>query len=153
VQIFRNRSKAGLTFAGFKSDIELATWLLDHLSNFVHGALYEFLLDCLAPVGKERNAEIRGFVLGCTARIESRLIEMCDQSKAERTTNGKALVVIKDQAIIDLLKAEGICLRSGSSSRANFSFGALSAGQGAGDRASFGRPVSDAGATLRLGRN
>jgi hypothetical protein len=152
-RIYRDRSKAGLTFVGFKSDIDFATWLLDHLSDFVHDALFEFLLDCLAPEGKERKEEIRGFVIGCTGRLTARLIEMCDQSKTERTTNGKALVVIKDQAIRDLLKAEGICLRSGGGSRAGFSDSARAAGQSAGDRASFGRPVSGAGATLRLGKN
>jgi hypothetical protein len=151
VRIYRDRSKVGLTFVGFKSDIDFATWLLDHLSDFVHEALFEFLLDCLAPEGKERKEEIRGFVIGCTARLTVRLIEMCDQSKTERTTNGKALVVVKDQAIRDLMKAEGIHLRS-SYSRARFSDGALAAGQSAGDRASFGRPVSGAGATLRLGK-
>ena len=152
VRIYRDRSKAGLTFVGFKSDIDFATWLLDHLSDFVHDALFEFLLDCLAPEGKERREEIRGFVIGCTERISARIIEMCDQSKTERTTNGKALVVIKDQAIKDLLKTEGICLRSSGGSRAAFSDGARAIGQSAGDRASFGRPVSGAGATLRLGR-
>jgi hypothetical protein len=153
VRIYRDRSKAGLTFVGFKSDIDFATWLLDHLSDFVHDALFEFLLDCLAPEGKERKEEIRGFVIGCTGRISARLIEMCDQTKTERTTNGKALIVIKDQAIKDLLKAEGICLCSGGGSSARFSDGARAAGQSAGDRASFGRPVSGAGAALRLGRN
>ena len=153
VRIYRNSSKAGLTFAGFKSDIDFATWLLDHLSDFVHDALFEFLLDCLAPEGKERKEEIRGFVIGCTERVSARLIEMCDQSKTERTTNGKELVVIKDQAIEDLLKAEGICLRSCGGSRAAFSDGARRAGQSAGDRASFSKPVSGAGATLRLRKN
>src|SRR5258708_6948176 len=85
VVIYRNRSKAGLSFVGFKSDVDFATWLLDHLSDFVHNSLFEFLLDCLAPEGKERKKEIRGFVIGCTARIEARLIEMCDRSKTERT--------------------------------------------------------------------
>jgi hypothetical protein len=153
VRIYRDHSKAGLTFVGFKSDIDFATWLLDHLADFVHDALFEFLLDCLAPEGKERKEEIRGFVIGCTERITARLIEMCDQSKTERTTNGKALVVIKDQAIKDLLKAEGISLRCDGGSRAGFSDGARAAGQSAGDRASFGRPVSGAAATLRLGKN
>jgi hypothetical protein len=152
VQIYRDRSKAGLTFVGFKSDIDFATWLLDHLADFVHDALFEFLLDCLAPEGKERKQEIRGFVIGCTARINARLTKMCDRSKTERTTNGKALVVIKDQAIKDFMKAKGICLRSRSSSAA-FSDDARVAGQSAGDRASFGKPVSGAGATLQLGRN
>jgi hypothetical protein len=152
VRIYRDSSKAGLTFVGFKSDIDDATWLLDHLSDFVHSALFEFLLDCLAPEGQERKEEIRGFVIGCTGRISGRLIEMCDQTKTVRTTNGNALVVIKDQAINDLLKAKGIWLRT-RRSRARFSDGARAAGQSAGDRASFGRPVSGSGATLRLGKN
>jgi hypothetical protein len=152
VKIYRDRSKAGLTFAGFKSNIDFATWLLDHLSDFVHDALFEFLLDCLAPEGRDRKEEIRGFILGCCARISTRLIEMCDQSMTERTTTGNALVVIKDQAINDLLKAKGIHLRSCGSS-ARFSDGARVAGQSAGDRANFGKPVSGAGATLRLCKN
>jgi Protein of unknown function (DUF2786) len=151
VQVYRDRSKAGLTFVGFKSDIDFAIWLLDHLSDFVHGALCEFLIDCLAPEGKERKEEIRGFVIGCTERISARLIEMCDQSATARTTNHKALVVIKDGAIKDLLKAEGITLQA-RRSRAAFSDGARAAGQSAGDRASFGRPVSGAGAVLRIGK-
>ncbi|MGY4480089.1 DUF7168 domain-containing protein [Bradyrhizobium sp. USDA 3364] len=153
VRIYRDHTRVGLTFAGFKSDIAFATWLLEHLSNFVHDALFEFLLDCLAPDGKERKAEIRGFVIGCTGRLTDRLIKMCDQSRTERTTNGNALVVAKDQAIKDLLKAEGICLRSSSHSCAGFSDSAMAAGQSAGDRASFGRPVSGADATLRLGKS
>jgi hypothetical protein len=151
VKVYRDSTKAGLTFVGFKSDIDFATWLLGHVSDFVHDALFDFLLDCLAPEGKERKQEIRGFVFGCTARISDRLIEMCDQSKTERTTSGNALVVIKDQAINDLLKAEGVCLRS-SIIRAGSSDGARAAGRSAGDRASFGKPVSGAGATLRLGK-
>jgi len=151
VRIYRDGSKAGLTFVGFKSDIDNATWLLNHLADFIHDKLFEFLLDCLAPDGKARKEEIRGFVIGCTQRINARMIQMCDQSKTERTTNHNALVIIKDQAIKDFMEAEGIRLRS-RNSRAGFSDGARAAGQSAGDRASFGRPVSGAGATLRLGR-
>jgi hypothetical protein len=127
VRIYRDSSKAGLTFVGFKSDIDFATWLLDHLSDFVHAVLFEHMLDCLAPDGKERKEVIRGFVVGCTERITSRLIAMCDQSNTARTTNGKALVVIKDHAIKDFMKAEGIRLRCDGGSRAAFSDGARAA--------------------------
>jgi hypothetical protein len=154
VRIYRDSSKSGLTFIGFKSDIDEATWLLDHLSDFVHEALFEFLLDCLAPEGKQRKQEIRDFVIGCTARICARIDEMCDRSKTERTTNHKALVVIQDQAIEDFMKTEGIRLRrAGGSCGGGFSEDARRAGRSAGDRASFGKPVSGAGATLRLGKN
>jgi hypothetical protein len=150
VRIYRDRSKAGLTFAGFKSDIDFASWLLDHLSDFVHDALFEFLLDCLAPEGKERKQEIRGFVIGCTERLSDRMFAMCRQTETFRTANGNALVIIRDQAIKDLLKAEGISLRSSGGSCAGFSDDARAAGQSAGERANFGRPVSGAGAVLRL---
>jgi hypothetical protein len=141
VEIYRDSSKAGLTFVGFKSDIDFARWLIDHLADFVHNALFEFLLDCLAPEGKERKQEIRGFVSGCCERINTRLTELCAKSKTERTNSHNALVVIKDQAIKDLLEAEGICLRM-SSSGGGGSDDARAAGRSAGDRASFGKPVS-----------
>ncbi len=153
VKIYRDSTKTGLSFIGFKSDIDNARWMLDHLADFVHNKLFEFLLDCLAPAGKERKREVLGFVIGCTERISTNLIKMCDQSKAARTPNHNALVVIKDKAIKDFMEAEGICLRTSGGSRAGFSEGARAAGRSAGDRASFGRPVSGAGATLRLDKN
>ena len=57
------------------------------------------------------------------------------------------------QRRVDFMKAEGIRLRCDGGSRAAFSDGARAAGQSAGDLASFGRPVSGAGATLRLDKN
>jgi hypothetical protein len=152
VQICRDSSKAGLSFIGFKSDIDQAIWLLDHLADFVHEKLFEFLLDCLAPEGKERKQEIRGFVIGITERINGRLMKMCDAVK-DGHYNISALVVIKEHAIKEFMMAEGIKLGSCGGSRAGFSEGAFASGQSAGDRASFARPMSGAGATLRIGRN
>jgi hypothetical protein len=152
VEIYRDRAKSGLTFVGFKSDIQYATFLLDHLSDFVHNALFEHLLDCDSLAAQDRKEEIRGFVIGCTERIGVRLIAMCEQSKNVRTANGKALVVIRDRAIKDFMEVEGISLRSSAGSRAAFSDAARAAGQSAGNRADFGRPVSGAGAVLRIGK-
>src|SRR2546421_289425 len=80
--------------------------------------LFKLLLDCLAPDGTERKEVIRSFVIGCTERINARLIEMCERPKTERTKSSKALAVIQDQAIKDFLKTEGISLRLSRSSRA-----------------------------------
>jgi Protein of unknown function (DUF2786) len=150
VRIFRDSSKAGLSVVGLKSDVDFALWLLDHLADFVHQALFEFLTECLAPEGKERKLEIRGFVIGCCERISDRMIELCNQSENARTESGKALIVIKTQAIDDYLKANNIELQSGRS-RANFSDAGRIAGRNAGDRASFGRPVSGSAGVLRIG--
>jgi hypothetical protein len=105
VKIYRDGSKTGLSFIGFKSDIDQAIWLLDHLADFVHDKLFEFLLDCLAPEGNERKQEIRGFVTGITERINSRLMKMCDPVQDGRY-KVQALVVIKEQAIKDFMEAE-----------------------------------------------
>jgi hypothetical protein len=149
------RSKAnggGISFIGAQSDIETATWLVNRLADFVHDELFKFLLDCLAPEGNALRKEIRSFVDGCTKRIVARMIEMCKQAEPERTSSGTALVVIKDQAIKDFIKAEGLRFRSLRGSQASVSDGAWAAGQSAGDRANFGRPVSGAGAMLRIGK-
>jgi hypothetical protein len=62
-------------------------------------------------------------------------------------------VIIKDHAIKDFLKANDIHLRCDGGSRAAFSDGARAVGDSAGHGTTFGRPVSGAGATLRLGKN
>jgi hypothetical protein len=152
VQIFRTGAKGGLSFVGLQSDIDFAKWLLDHLADFVHDALFEHMLDCLAPEGKQRKEVIKGFVIGCCERIEARLVELCEQSKALRTSNSKALVVVKDQAIKDYMKDHGIRLRTSCSGGGTFNDGSRIAGQSAGERASFGRPVSGAGSVQRIGR-
>jgi hypothetical protein len=155
VRIYRrakgNGGNGGLTFLGHRSDTDFATWLLDHLADYVHNALFEHLLDhdCLAP--RERNDETRGFVGGCTDRINDTLIAACKQSETARVASGKALVIIKDGAIKDFMKAEGIHL-SCSGGSALGSDGARAAGDRAGYGASFGRPVSGAGAVLRIGK-
>jgi hypothetical protein len=153
VQIYRDPLKARHSFVGFRSDIDLAVWLLDHLSEFVHAELFKFLLD-LAPDEKNRRQAIRSFVIPCAARISARLIEMCEQSKTGRTKSSKALAVIQDRAIKDFLKAKGIRLRMSRGGYAPLGDDeARAAGLSAGDRATFGKPVSGTGAALRIGKD
>lgn len=143
------RSSQILTFCGFPGDIQFAAWLLDHLTDFVQAELASYLIRCLATKA-ERRQIIKGFVLGCTGRISRRLAQLCQRSVAERADNSRALVVIKSAAIADKMRELGIKLRSSSSRSGSFNRAALEAGHKAGDRASFGRPVSGTGAVLRL---
>jgi hypothetical protein len=153
VQIFRSRHETGLQCIGMPSDVELAMWLLDTLADFVFGELYGHLIGCCAP-NNERRVIIRSFVEACCDRIGDRLAELVRRSKVARTSNGKELVVVKGAAIKAFMKEHHIKLRSCRGYQpSNVSASAAAAGQSAGDRASFGRPVSGAGATLRLGRN
>jgi hypothetical protein len=151
VQIYRSPRETGLRCIGMPSDVQFAIWLLDTLADFVFAELYAHLIGCLAPRG-ERRTIIRSFVEACCGRINGRLLELVERSKAARTGNGRELVVIKDAVIKAFMKDHGICLRTcGVGGSANVNEAALAAGWAAGDRASFGRPVAGAAGVLRIG--
>ena len=148
VQIFRSRHETGLKCIGMPCDVQFAMSLLDNLADFVFNALYEHLIGCCAPPS-ERRVITWSFVEACCDRISDRLLELVERSKQGRTSNGRELVVVKDAAIEAFMKEHNIHLRTccgSSSSNVN------SAAQAAGDRASFGRPVSGAAGALRIGR-
>jgi len=153
VQIYRARHETGLKCIGMSSDVQFAMWLLDSLADFVFAELYSHLIGCLAPKS-ERRVIMRSFTEACCARITDRLLALVERSIAERTTNGRELVVVKDAAIKAFMKEHDIHLRTCSGySSSNTNAAAQSAGRAAGDRASFGRPVSGAGGVLRIGRS
>ena len=153
VQIYRSRHETGLKCIGMPSDVQFAMWLLDNLADFVFAELYAHLIGCLAPQS-ERRIIIRSFTAACCERITDRLLALVERSKAARTSNGRELVVIKDAAIKAFMKEHGIHLRTcGLSSPSNVDAAAQAAGRAAGDRASFGRPVTGAAGVLRIGRS
>jgi Protein of unknown function (DUF2786) len=151
VRIFRSRHQTGLQCIGMPSDVQFAMWLLDTLADFVFAELYGHLIGCLAP-RSERRTIIRSFVEACCERIGDRMIELVDRSKRARTSNGRELVVIKDAAIQAFMKEHNIRVRScGGSAPSHINEAARRAGHAAGDRASFGRPVSGAAGVLKIG--
>jgi hypothetical protein len=153
VQIFRNRHETGLQCIGMPSDVQFAMWLLDSLADFVFGALYEHLIGCCAPPS-ERRVVMRSFVEACCECISNRLLELIERSKEARTSNGRELIVIKDAAIKAFMKEQGIRLRMCSGySPSNFNTAARAAGRAAGDRATFGRPVTGAAGVLRIAKS
>jgi hypothetical protein len=148
---WRTRTPEGVavTFCGLPSDARLATWLLETLTTFVQAELVHHLMDTLPPTKSERRKVINGFVDGCCERIGDRLKALCAQSAAAATSNGRELVVVKSAAVADKMKACGIHVRGSCSSRQG-NAGSYQAGHSAGNRASFGRPVTGAGAALRI---
>ena len=145
----RRDEGGGLVFCGLPADAQFATWLLDTLAAFVQGELVNFLMED-EPSNEEHREAIRGFVLGCCERISDRLSELCQQSTTLATSNAKALVVIKDAAVQAKIDELGIHLRSNSGCCGTWDHSSYQAGKAAGDRASFGRPVSGRNATLQI---
>jgi hypothetical protein len=144
---YRSRDRL-LTFAGLPSDVDLAHWLLDSLTNFVLAALADHLV--VNPVSKgERRLNIRSFVEGITDRLCERLNAETKKSKAKAADNStqqgersRALVVIKSAAIDALMEAEGIKVRMVTTyRRGQRNQDSYDAGYRAGRNASFGRPV------------
>jgi hypothetical protein len=130
------------TFCGLKSDVDLAHYLLGALTPFVQDELVNHLATSLAPRDMRRRT-INDFVLGITSRISERMCEIVEQSKAQQTSNSRALVVVKSDIVKAAMKANDIRLRICSGGdRVGGDPHAFAAGRAAGDRASFGRPVT-----------
>jgi hypothetical protein len=150
---WRTSTKEGgkpVSFCGLPSDVDWATWLLDHLVMFVRERLTDHLVDTLPPRG-ERRAAIRDFVRGACDRIGDRLNELRTQSERAATSNGRELVVVKHAAVEAKMEECGIRVRGEHPGGcADGESGSFRAGRSAGDRASFGRPVTGTNATLRI---
>jgi hypothetical protein len=152
VKIYRSRHETGLRCIGMPSDVQFAMWLLDNLADFVFAELYTHLIGCLAPQS-ERRIIIRSFTAACCERITGRLLALVERSKAARTSNGRELVVIKDAAIKAFMKDNDIRIRMcGGYSSSAVDAAAQAAGYAAGERATFGRPVTGAAGVLRIGK-
>jgi len=82
-----------------------------------------------------------------------RLLALVERSKAARISNGRELVVVKNAAIKQFMKEHNTRLRICSGySPSNVDAAAQAAGRAAGDRASFGRPVTGAAGVLRISK-
>jgi hypothetical protein len=151
VQIYRPlRGSRSLAILGSKSDREQALWLFDVLADFVHEELYGHLI-VSQPPPSEKKTVMRVFVEACCSRICARLVALVKQSEEQRTSNGRELVVVKNAAITAYLKDHDIRVRTVCTGGGNPNEAAASAGHAAGDRASFGRPVTGTAGVLRIG--
>jgi hypothetical protein len=142
-----------IKFCGAPADVELATWMLEHLTDFVSDQLVRHLMVSIAP-RTERRRVIKEFVLGCVDRIQERVDDLSKQSEAARTSTGRELVVIKNAAIDAKLKELGLHFRGGGScGGVNEDSAAFTAGRAAGNSATFGRPMSGTAGVLRIGKH
>lgn len=137
-------SGAVIVFCGLPSDAAFASWLLETLGAFVQSELARYLMACPSERGARRTI-INGFVLGATGRIAERLRQLIEQSKAAATSNGRALVIVKSDLVASKMAELGLNLRKSRRRGRRITGDSYAAGKTAGDRASFGRPVSGAG--------
>jgi hypothetical protein len=143
------RAGGGLEFCGLRSDVDFAKYLIDHLASFVFDKLTDHLIVSLAPP-KEQRRIAREFVHGLTDRLGERMTEL-SKPPPTQSSNSRALVVVRDEAIKAKMKECGINVRKVRIGSCGQDGSHYAAGHEAGAKASFGRPVSGRGAAPRIG--
>ena len=88
---------------------------------------------------------------GCTQEEELAALAKARALMPTATANSRALVVVKQQVIKAKMDELEIKLRKCSGSAKQQDTGSRDAGRSAGDRASFGRPVSGRAGALHIG--
>lgn len=133
-------SSATLTFCGLQSETIFAHWLLDMLADFVLREVDNYASQ--NGIRTRRGVRLsrlerESFILGCAGRIAQRLLELIP--RAAKGT-GTDLVVAKNALIDAYMAKHDIKLRE-PFKLYRLDEDAYAAGEEAGDRAQFVRPV------------
>lgn len=145
-----------IIFFGLQSDADFATWLIESLDAFIQRSAVEYMMwvkpeDLPTGTKMPRWEAEKAFILGAIHRITERLKALTAERHREMAAGtGKSLVVVKSAIVNKAFSALGMKLRSSSSKTTFHGGSAYQAGQAAGDRASFGRPVNGGGGTRLL---
>jgi hypothetical protein len=150
------RKEKRIVFFGLRSDVEFANWLTVALEAFVWHNADEYETKLKYEHGPTVGGYYlkRDFAMGACARINQRLRAEVEARKPQTMSDGRALMVVKNQLVEREFNKLGMSL--GSASPRSYKHGdappdAYAAGRAAGDRASFGRPVgASSGPRLKL---
>jgi hypothetical protein len=152
------RSDKRLVYFGLRSDVELANWLTVALEAFVwtQANLYEESLKRqFGPCIDKLYYERRNFMMGACSRISARLRAAQKAKAPVNASDGRALMVVKNQIVTREFNKLGMRFSSGSGS--SFNQGgtrdSFAAGQAAGDKASFNRPVGGGSSPRMIGKS
>jgi Protein of unknown function (DUF2786) len=144
--------QAEISVLGLRSDAELASYLIDSLTNFalagadLHVAVErKMALAVGEPMTAAQSREAhRSHLVGCASRIHQRLDEMVVQRRAGTAAPGsRALVALDKPALVQAeMDRQGIKLCAGSFLTGGRDRGSFAAGAAHGTKATFGRPVA-----------
>jgi hypothetical protein len=146
-KVWKVSREGKLFFFGMASDVEFAGWLIASLDGFIRQASLQFLVSQPKADARTRWVMQKAFIIGATTRISERLEELSASRKSEPLAgDGRSLVVVKGAIVARDFAKLGMRLGGGRKFQNRVGDGgAFYAGQAAGDRASFGRPVSSPG--------
>lgn len=125
-------------YLGLKSDVFFAEWLLLALTSFVQRKTLDYSLNTV----KIYQNDVAEFQIGCAKRIRERLQAEVEARKAERSSTGRELIIVKDQLVTEAWAKKNLQLSGGSRPRQALASQHYMAGHSAGGEARFSRPVS-----------
>lgn len=132
----RSSSLIDLVFVGLRSDVELAEWLIGHLTHFVQSELKSYLESKKFSSVREKNVHVNGFCYGATSRISERL------TPPKLSGTGRELAVVKNAAVEEAMRGAGI-VTSVVTKPVTLDTRAKAAGAAAGDRATFTKELQE----------
>lgn len=147
--------RRGITFLGLKSDVIFAEWLMETLIGYCRRSAEEYVKTGQGAV----DAQVYGtaptktsFIKACASRIGTRLNEEAkNRFRHQAAPAGYAVALrTKDAMITEEMAKMNLRLRAGRTTRNYHKGGSGAAGNAAGDRASWSKPVNGGAGTLAL---
>jgi hypothetical protein len=149
----RENDRDGLVYLGTPSDVTFADWLTKTIVEMVPREAARWTAREKQD-GNVVNAKtlMHSFIIGATNRISQRIrAEIQARNAPAVQSPGRGLIVATKQSLIAAeLKAMGLHLRSRTTHRTVSNSGAYRAGQAAGDRANYHRPLNGGAGTRQI---
>ena len=146
-----------MAICGFSADVEQAKYLLYVIKKAIDSEVERFKRGSLYRQSDRKISLVNGFAYSMSIEIGDRLKEMAkdnawkthQEKKKQNISNGRDLIVVKDQLINTWLKDQGVHLRSTRSSYSNMSGGGL--GRSAGKNVSLNKGIYGSRNQARIG--
>jgi Protein of unknown function (DUF2786) len=164
VKSYRNRMrgcKPTYKVVGLRSDVELATWLMESLASYAVSGSYDHVRPMMTHWASDTERKRMSwqhrvaFVEGCAMKLAKRLKDMAAARYQAAASGSRALVPIDKRKLIDAhLEQQGIRLKTSSVKTLDRHHDSLWAGAKHADGAGLGRPVEGGAAPVaRIGRS
>jgi len=154
---YNKKRVCSMAICGFHADVEQAKYLLYVIKKAIDSEVERFKRGSLYKQSNRKVSLVNGFAISMGNEISDRLEKMAkdnswktyQEKKKQNISNGRDLVVVKNQLINTWLKDKGVHLRSTRSNYSNMSGGGL--GRNAGKNVSLNKGVHGSRNQARIG--
>ena len=154
---YNHKKVISFAICGFHADVEQAKYLLYVIKKAIDSEVERFKKGSLYKQSDRKISLVNGFSYSMSIEIGRRLKEMAkdnawkthQEKKKQNISNGRDLVVVKNQLINTWLKDQGVHLRTSRSSHSNSSGSGL--GRSAGKNVSLNKGVNGSRNQARIG--